>query len=372
MPPTPRQNILRWSISQASRIPLFITLDAAVLPPGLTAAQTLQDFRDSYAAWRSNGGGCFNFTETSNGFGSCDVSFSSLAAVFGGAVPAATIGAITPLAAQNGVIVPDPTSSQTQFPATQIWFNKTSQFLANFTWTNSSTFPGTTSWFHFKSAATHEVGHLLGLAHCSVSQAMMYASQSARAVKTIQQADRDGIGLMCSIVPVCTTCAPTAPTNFQVDIVGQDVLVSWVPPAENCSGIKLYKNGQYISLPPTATSYTDFGAVNSLPIEYKIGAWNFYGENITAPTQVIVAPSTISSNTLWTGVIYCNSDITVSSGVRLEIGATTKVIFNAVNGYKLIVNGELVVTGIPSSPVVLKSNSATPVSGLWYGILLYG
>ncbi len=74
----------------------------------------------------------------------------------------------------------------------------------------------------------------------------------------------------------------------------------------------------------------------------------------------------ILSDTVWTAAnspYIVTSNINVLSGVTLTVQAGTIVKFNA--GFKLQVNGQLIVNGTSEAPVVFTSNQATPAPGDW-------
>jgi|GEM_PF-6576036 len=78
---------------------------------------------------------------------------------------------------------------------TGIAFNNSPDFLSNFVWRWSDTPQGSfgREGVDMQTVALHEMGHVLGLNHCSYQNAVMYASTPANASKRVIQVP-DGIG----------------------------------------------------------------------------------------------------------------------------------------------------------------------------------
>lgn len=175
-----------------------------------------------------------------------------------------------------------------------------------------------------------------------------------------------------TVTGICNTCPPFAPSNLSATIVGQNIVLRWDAYTDQSAwGLQIYKNSQSYGnwMQTTQTSYTDVNAVNALPATYQISAFNNYGNSFSNTINIIVSPSIISTNTPWNGVVYVNSNVTVASGTELNIGNNTKIIFNAGNGYNLIINGTLFAQGIIDNPVTFMSNSTSPSSGDWGSII---
>jgi len=76
---------------------------------------------------------------------------------------------------------------------------------------------------------------------------------------------------------------------------------------------------------------------------------------------------TISSNTTWTeNFIHVTGDVTVSSGVTLEIDSGVFVLFD--EDTRMTVNGTLIAEGTDENPIVFTSFSENPAKNDWYGI----
>ncbi|MBU1064791.1 right-handed parallel beta-helix repeat-containing protein [bacterium] len=76
---------------------------------------------------------------------------------------------------------------------------------------------------------------------------------------------------------------------------------------------------------------------------------------------------TISSNTSWTDrYIYVSGDVTVNSGITLEIDPGVFVFFN--DDTRLTINGTLIAEGTAEDPIVFTSYNENPASSNWYGI----
>jgi parallel beta-helix repeat protein len=76
---------------------------------------------------------------------------------------------------------------------------------------------------------------------------------------------------------------------------------------------------------------------------------------------------TISSNTTWTdSYIHVSGDVTVNSGVTLEIDPGVFVFFD--DDTRLTISGTLIAEGTAEDPIVFTSYSENPAKGAWYSI----
>jgi len=76
---------------------------------------------------------------------------------------------------------------------------------------------------------------------------------------------------------------------------------------------------------------------------------------------------TISSNTTWTeNFIHVTGDVTVNSGVTLEIDSGVFVLFD--EDTRLTVNGTLIAEGTDEDPIVFTPYNENPAKNDWYGI----
>ena len=103
---------------------------------------------------------------------------------------------------------------------------------------------------------------------------------------------------------ICTNCPPPAPKNFAVDIVGNDVILTWDPASENTWGLKAYINQEARSIASTTRAYAFINSVSSLPADFKVGAFNENGESISQAITLlnITGPAIISPTSEATGV----------------------------------------------------------------------
>jgi tetratricopeptide (TPR) repeat protein len=366
--------IVTWNSSVASSIPVYYkNWTTSNLPSGLNLATTKDQINEAMSIWNTSSGQTFGFTET-NQITSVNISWSNNTFSF---PHPATDGGITAHAVEyNGSDAKAEFVAYTQFPLNQgisyseILFNRSATLI--FSWTNDVQ----NVYFNsicFKEVALHELGHLIGLAHCTISGTVMYPEQmTGTDFYSLTQDDLTGLGQLNLVTDVCETCPPEIPDNFTATIVGQDVVLTWDPYDYYVIGFKIYKNGEYITLPNNQTSYTYTNGVNSLPAEFKLGGYNIHGESITSPINISISPSSINSTTYWTGVIFVNSNVTVSSTANLIIGANTKVIFNSGNNFNLTVNGLLGANGTGLGHVLFTSNSANPSFGNWGSLIFNG
>ncbi len=368
-------NIAVWESDQAGSIPIYYkNWTSTYLPISLDATLSKTQMAEDWAIWYGSSG-VFNFIETQYIGEGVKISFSSNISSFPNPM---SDGGVTALAVEYDFDIGEKYVVSTPFPLnqgindTEILFNSTPGFTGQFNWVNytEDLLPNELC---FKQVALHELGHLIGLAECTRSEAVMYAViHPGSDFFTLSQSDLDGLYILNTATPICDPCPPEVPKNFNATIVGQNVVLTWEAYDYYVIGFKVYKNGQYITLPNNQTSYTYVGAVNSLPAAFKLGGYNINGETITGPINVIVSPSAINSYTLWTRVIYVNSNVNVSSSANLTIGANTKIIFNSGYNYNLTINGNLSAAGIALGPILFSSNASVPSSGNWGSISLDG
>ncbi|MCL5020189.1 MAG: right-handed parallel beta-helix repeat-containing protein [Bacteroidetes bacterium] len=230
--------------------------------------------------------------------------------------------------------------------------------------------------------AVHELGHWLNLQSetdpsCSDNVMYEYKSEGDISHRYLTDDDKAGIVFIYGGLVGIGYTPPPAPTNFSVSIVGQNAVLNWLEPSGGCtpSFMIVYKNGNVIANPgPSSTSYTDANATSSLPATYVVGAYvegsggqGCGGESDSPSISVTAAPSTVSSNTTWSGVVYVNNSVTVNSGCTLTISPGTSVYFSSGNSYSLTANGQLNVEG-----GTFTSNSSSPSPGNWGSIVLSG
>ncbi len=102
------------------------------------------------------------------------------------------------------------------------------------------------------------------------------------------------------------------------------------------------------------------------------------GTTITINSTLPTTSGPMSSDEVWSGSITLTGDVTVPSGVTLEIDAGATIGFSALSDdqgggdevalSELVVEGSLIIAGTPSQHVILTSSLANPSSGDWSGI----
>jgi len=377
-------SVVKWNESVTMYLPIQVIFGNSDFPGSNQDLQRTdaQNELDTVETWwnetMSSTGNCFHVQEVS--YGGAQILFTSNTFYFqnknGVDYVAETANAVsgTDLTVDGDAKSPNTTAG--------ILFNNTSNFQSQYTWTSSWYTNTLTQYVNFQNIAVHEMGHLFGLGDDYVDQnsVMYYAQTPDQSELYLDRTDVYAMErLYCGVLVGTGSAPPPAPTNFSVNIVGQNIVLNWneasgVP----ISSFKVYKNGSVIA-EPSGASYTDANGTSSLPVAYQVGAYSYYpgppyyldGESDTQPIDVIAAPSSISYDTLWTGVVYVNNNVTISSGATVYIGASTKVIFNSGN-YSITANGRLNVEGTSSSPVTFTSNSSSPSPGDWGSIVLSG
>ena len=75
---------------------------------------------------------------------------------------------------------------------------------------------------------------------------------------------------------------------------------------------------------------------------------------------------TISTDNTWCGLIIVTSDITVNSGVTLDIRPGTEIRSGII---RIFVNGTMLAQGTSAKPIIFTTNNSSPVPGQWRGII---
>jgi len=126
-----------------------------------------------------------------------------------------------------------------------------------------------------------------------------------------------------------------------------------------------------LPIPGTGTGYMgDYIGITSKPGK----AYASWMDNRTGIYQVYVdiidntVSGIITENTTWSGYKLVTGNVSVTDGVVLTIEPGTAIFFES--STFLIANGDLIINGTESNPVVFTSNSANPLVGDWYGIII--
>ncbi len=313
-------------------------------------------FKDAYAQWENADGGCVSFAEGESGI---EIDFTSDANLF-------TSNGFDP------VWIPAFTEAHFNINTnrwntnTKIYFNNTG--LLAFLWTRINQTP----YFNFTHVSLHELGHMLGLNHCTAGgNPVMYeiidASKSPRMF--LKSPDEQGIANLCNVVGIEDYIWITMDySNYNVNQIylGSnhrqfidvwpygDYITEWGPwkiyASYGCGNVLVFQteSESYINIPNLPEGYlwerdengNVLATISTSGIDNT--GYNHYASvpiTIGNVPNTIITSGTLSENTVWRGCITITGDITVPSGITLTIYPNANITFQ--NNSSLIVNGTL-------------------------------
>jgi hypothetical protein len=406
-----KSQLLKWPVSIRSAIPINVHFEAGYALPGtLSQSQTSADFLAARNAWH-NSVPSVGFLETSN-WPSISIHFSSYAAQFGGSVKARSAAAITGVSASNNEIVVDG-GTQTQFGQSVILFNNTAEFTGGFDgfrWINSNNIPNDGwNYIHFKSTAIHELGHLLGLAHCRdpyydpSTLNVMYDTLLPRQVRTVlQTADQTGLSTLYSLStgvedyiyffpPGPTYFTQNSSVSYSATFVDEFPYGDFILGNYSWSLLVQHGEGEYVAATGTTSTAQSWQfTMGALPNGYfwlRDGSGNVKGRIKVTGTDNDGIPhtsyynisvggvpynttsGTLTHNETWGGEQNVTGSIIVPAGITLKILPGTNVRF--ASNTSLTVNGVLTAGSSPLSAITFTALSGT-IPGSWGSIVLDG
>ncbi len=184
---------------KSNQVTLLLQFTKSTIPTELDYDETKVEFKNGYKVWED--ASCFDFIEGT--YDGVECGFTTNDAIFD---DPANDGGVTKLAIESDEWLNDYIVESTNFPRTtvydsQVAFNNT--VYKNFRWTNAIVFPYGYTWTHFQSIVVHELGHLLGLNHCTKSEATMYYKYYNNTYDfiTLTDYDKTGIQIVCAQNP---------------------------------------------------------------------------------------------------------------------------------------------------------------------------
>lgn len=162
---------------------------------------------------------------------------------------------------------------------------------SSITWSTAGTTP--TGQYDVETVALHEFGHWLDLSDdYGNTGSIMFKDYQGERRQLTSDVTWCTYDIYCNSLGVCEyNCPSPPPGNFQAQIVGQDVQLTWTGPSPGTywAGVNLFINASVVSIDYTAHSYTDQGAVNRFPVTYRLVATDING--LQSGTQVITFSS---------------------------------------------------------------------------------
>ena len=171
------------------------------IPTNLNLDETIAAFNSGCGVWGTNS--CYVFSQNNDGV---ECGFSTDDTIF---PDPNNDGGAAKLAVENVLygttwydfIVESTNHPQTLTTSTQVAFNNS--LFKLFQWTNAIVFPPGYNWTNFESVVVHELGHLLGLNHCTETSAVMYYHHYYNTLYyDLTQYDITGIQTVCGHYPI--------------------------------------------------------------------------------------------------------------------------------------------------------------------------
>jgi hypothetical protein len=220
--------------------------------------------------------------------------------------------------------------------------------------------------YFIENTGTHELGHVLGMAHSTVDTATMWPYSDY--CETIRETlDPDDIaGIQSLYPPVSTTTVPSAPGQLSAAVSAANpsssLTLAWVDTATNATGYQVDRSPDGVTfatiaqLGSTATTYVDTGLNAGASYSYRVSAFNSAGQsaysnvatNTTqapAPASPASPPSAPFSPSPADGATTVNTNVTLSWS---DSGAQT---------YDVYLNGTLYASNLTSPSVSVSSLS---------------
>jgi hypothetical protein len=127
-----------------------------------------------------------------------------------------------------------------------------------------------------------------------------------------------------------------------------------------------FGDGQTSTIGKPSHTYTAVGTYTvTLKVKDNDGKWSDYPDGVKAKCSIIVSNTyfgTLCLDEDWEGEITISGDVIVPHGITLTVKAGTRIDFTGY--YKILVNGKIIINGIPSNPVTIGG------SIYWNGIRL--
>ncbi|MBP7654628.1 hypothetical protein KA977_14490, partial [Candidatus Dependentiae bacterium] len=185
------------------------------------------------------------------------------------------------------------------------------------------------------------------------------------------------------------TSLPSVPSSLTATSGNNQVSLNWtIQRTPDITGVNIYRNGIKIAYIQSGNAYIDTGAVNNNSYNYYVKSVSITGIESEASNFISAVPVSpnkngrISTNTTWDllhSPYIIDGDLIIDTGIKLTIEPGVICQVNLVDNNNLGFNSskiEIILcqnAGIISGGSVLfTSNSGTPQSGDWQGIVAAG
>ena len=383
---------IKWA--SYTNLPLWIKFNDENIPYNFSLDDVTEDFENAYGQWQDVENSCVSFISNLSGI---SIEFTDDEMIF--------LDEFFDPASYPAFVIPN--VEQVDFVYrytfnTRLYFNNTMAFNGGYGWRRGLAEEGK---FNFTHVALHELGHIIGLDHCTAGGSpVMFETIDPMATPRVflQSADEEGIQLLCTVVGIedyiTINSGPTQVTensnatyyaSFHDEFPYGDDMdeFDWEMLILHTDGEYIFDSGQ-TSINPWVAN------LGTLPLGY---CWlRDENENVMGKVKVsgtddggggggsayheayyqivvlnipgITTSGTLSQDETWCGVIDITGSVTIPVGISLDIFNGTTL--NVDNNSSIYVYGTLNIQGVSPDNMVGFTRSGS--SGTWGSIIFDG